>query len=550
MHHSITFGLGRISKSFFRFPWRPPRFLAKSAMVFALAMAMPSSGIGQSQVALDVVDLDSRESVAARVEFTRSAKKLKTDRKTLAVGNTWLVEGSLPLQPPPGDYEFVVQRGPEFHTIAGGFTIERGSRDTVLIEIPRSIAMHEEGWYSGDLGSDLPPDQLARWQVADAIDMVVHSSMKAEPQPAKRTNKQKDEPKFGSPEQVGYRWVGSSMEYRSSTVGLAVHRWPEALEPPSDPYEALEQIEGNPDAIAEVTQLAAGDLPVLLAHPKVRMARVLSYTSRDKGDVPLALDRNADDDLFAKLSIDLGKNRWSIPVIAPFPDKDQIRFRGPRGAGLLSEAIYWLALDAGVRIPPTAASGFGFGDTHLGYNRVYAYCESQPSADAWWHAIVQGESFVTNGPLLRVMINGVPPGTVQASYNNEPIPLSIGVSLAVRDPVDYLDVIFNGETLYNAKLEDHYRKGEFPPIEINRSGWLVVRVVTGRDEGYRYATSAPFYFEIDGRKAVQRKAATFFRQWLERVERSEEGKASDSSARQRAIQRARTFWEERLAQAD
>jgi hypothetical protein len=555
MRHSITFSLRRISKSSFPTELLPPLFLLKSGMAIALAMAMPSLGVGQSQVELDIVDIDSREPVAARVEFTRSAKKLKTDRKTLAVGATWLAESSLVLQPPLGDYEFVVQRGPEFHTITGGFTIERGSRDTVLIEVPRSIDMHEEGWYSGDLGSDLPPDQLARWQVADAIDMVVqsslvHSSLKEKPQPAKRANKQKDEPKFGSPEEVGHRWLGSSVEYRSSTVGLAVHRWPEALEAPTDPYEALEGIETDPDAFGEITQLVVGDLPVLLAHPKVRMARVLSYASRAKGDVPLGLDRNADDDLFAKLSIDLGKNRWSLPVIAPFPDKDQIRFRGPRGTGLLSEAIYWLALDAGVRIPPTAASGLGFGDTHLGYNRVYAYCESQPSPEAWWHAIVQGECFVTNGPLLRVMINEVPPGTVQASYNNQPIPLSIAVSLAVRDPVDYLDVIFNGETLYNAKLEDHYRKGEFPPIEINRSGWLVVRVVTSRDEGYRYATTAPFYFEIDGRRAIQRKAVEFFREWLRRVERSEEGQASDSPARRRAIERAKAFWEEKRSESN
>jgi hypothetical protein len=148
------------------------------------------------------------------------------------------------------------------------------------------------------------------------------------------------------------------------------------------------------------------------------------------------------------------------------------------------------------------------------------------------------------------MINEVPPGTVQASYNNQPIPLSIAVSLAVRDPVDYLDVIFNGETLYNAKLEDHYRKGEFPPIEINRSGWLVVRVVTSRDEGYRYATTAPFYFEIDGRRAIQRKAVEFFREWLRRVERSEEGQASDSPARRRAIERANAFWEEKRSESN
>jgi len=526
---------------------------------------------GQNQVTLELVDTQTSEPIAARIEFTKSAKKLKLDRKPLSAGDTWLAEGSLGIQPTPGDYEFLVQRGPEFHTIRGGFTIERGSHDTVQIEVPRSIDMHDEGWYSGDLCSEMDAEQLGRWQIADAIDMVVHadnpSSSKNQPPknqapknpaPANNKNKQIDAPKFGGPNEVGYRWLGSSLEYRDSALGLALHRLSADRNPsespfpspaPTDPYEALDAIDEDPLALAEITQLLAPDLPIVLAHPRVRCARVLNLANRPQRDAVLELDRNQDDDLFAKLSIDLGKSRWLLPVLAPFPHRDQIRFRSPRSAGLMSEAIYWLALDAGLRLPPSAASGFGSGSTHLGYNRIYAYCDSEPTPESWWRSIARGESFITNGPLLRVKINGLLPGSVQVGYRGEPIPLSIDVSLSVRDPVEYVDIIFNGQTLYNAKLEDHYRKGEFPPLEIHQSGWLVVRVVTEQETGYRLATTAPFYFEFDGQKRIDRKGVEFFQQWLARTESLRAQGSKTSPARDRAIQQAKEFWEQRWSES-
>lgn len=540
MLYSIAFGLRRTSKSACEPSGCRGLFAPVSWICLAVGMAIGPACHGQNQVVLEVVDTESREPIPARIEFTRSGKKLKRDRKTLIFGDTWLAEGSLTMQPPPGEYEFLVHRGPEFNTIRGGFTIERGSRDTVLIELPRSIDIHAEGWYSGDLSSDVAPELLSRWQAADALDMVVHAS---DPSSAKRAQPSKDAPKRGGPDEVGYGWMGSSVEYRSPTIGLALHRL--SIPAPNDPYEALEAIETDPSAIAEITQMLSPDLPILLAHPKVRTVRVLNGTNRSQRDALLELDRNPDDGLFAKLNMDLGKGRWNISILAPFPEKDQIRFRGPRGAGRMSEAVHWLALDAGLRLSPTAASGFGSSETHLGYNRVYAYCDTVPTSEEWWHAIDKGETFITNGPLLRVKINEVPPGTVQGNYRGEPIPLDIAVSLAVRDPVDYLDVIFNGVSLYNAKLEDHYRKGEFPPLEIDQSGWLVVRVVTAHEQGYRLATTAPFYFDFGGRNRIDRKAVEFFLEWLARIETSIADQGIDTAPRRRAMERAKTFWQEK-----
>ena len=144
----------------------------------------------------------------------------------------------------------------------------------------------------------------------------------------------------------------------------------------------------------------------------------------------------------------------------------------------------------------------------------------------------------------------MPPGSVQASYRGQPIPIDIGVSLSVREPVDYLDVIFNGETMYSAKLEDHYKRGEFPPMEIDQSGWLVIRVITAHEKGYRLATTAPFYFEFDGKPRVSRRAVDFFEDWLAKSKAVIAAVPKELEQMRPWIAAAEQFWKQRRVESN
>ena len=69
--------------------------------------------------------------------------------------------------------------------------------------------------------------------------------------------------------------------------------------------------------------------------------------------------------------------------------------------------------------------------------------------------------------------------------------------LAVRDPVDYLDVIHNGEVRYSAKLDEFAKAGgEIPKLEIKESGWVMIRVVTGYEDHLRASFSAPLVHRL------------------------------------------------------
>jgi hypothetical protein len=208
------------------------------------------------------------------------------------------------------------------------------------------------------------------------------------------------------------------------------------------------------------------------------------------------------------------------------------------------EQIYWKILDAGLRIPPTAGSGFGETPSPLGYNRVYALVGSK-NEHSWWDAIRRGNSFVSNGPLLRVAINGMPPGHV--FQVGSAIELDIGVALTTSDPVEYLEVIFNGSSIYKAALDEHAKHGgKIPPLEIKQAGWLIVRVVTARDFTYRLATTAPFYFELNGQNRIDSKAVEFFKSWLNRArEEIKQLPPAVQSLHEPYLKSAERFWDAR-----
>ena len=523
-----------------------------------------SKCVGQGAVQLEFADKESGEPVSARISFTKSAKKLTRPRKVLFAGDQWLAEKRFPLTPPNGDFEFTVQRGPEFSEIQGGFTIEPRAKDTVRIDVPRTISMRDEKWYSGDHYSPLPPSDLLRWQFADAVDLAVS----AESKPATKRGAPKTTiesmvkpPKSDdsqSPNLVGLGLgsVSRLLEWEHGAVLLHGNGPREsnvpnetesnALHDSIEAFQWLDDAKNRTDLVAELVRPWSRDLPLLLASDSIRSVQILSSCNRPGGDDRIVLGKVNDKRILGKVLLDNGKEKTPSEIFAPFGQDETVRFKDARGLGKLSEAIYWQMLEAGLRITPTAGSGFDGNDTHVGYNRVYAYCDTVPNEASWWQAIAQGHTFVTNGPLLRATINGLPPGSVQSSYRSQNISLDIAVSLAVRDPVDYLDVVFNGDTIYSAKLEEHYKRGEFPPIEIDKSGWLVIRVVTEHAKGYRFATTAPFYFVFDGRPRVSKMGVSFFQQWQKAAEASLAESADELTKYQPWIARSNTFWESRL----
>ena len=235
--------------------------------------------------------------------------------------------------------------------------------------------------------------------------------------------------------------------------------------------------------------------------------------------------------------------------------RDKSLFPGPRGNGRWSEAVYYHVLNCGLRMPPAAGSGSGANDNPVGTNRVYVHCGEAFSPVAWWEGLRAGRVFVTNGPLLRTMVESEPPGYVFRIEAGQPLTLEIGLNLATRVPVEYLQIIKDGAVAAEVRLADwKNRKGKLPPVTFDESGWFLVRAVTNNARSYQFASTGPYYVEQAGRPRVSKRSVQFFLDWIAAAE-DHLRKQPNLTEAQLSVQLAqqettRTFFADLLARAN
>jgi hypothetical protein len=199
--------------------------------------------------------------------------------------------------------------------------------------------------------------------------------------------------------------------------------------------------------------------------------------------------------------------------------RDKALFPGTRGNGRWSETVYYHVLNCGLRVPPVAGSGAGSNDNPVGTNRVYVFCGKKFSTAAWWEGLEAGRVFVTNGPLLRPLVEGEPPGYVFHATPGSPLALEIGLNLATRVPAEYLQIIKNGAMEVEVRLADwKEKKGKLPPVTFDASGWFLVRAVTSNPQTYQFASSGPYYVMQGDRPRISRKSVQFFLDWIDAAE--------------------------------
>ncbi len=476
------------------------------------------------KIELQMKEEESGEELTCRVRLKGANDRELRIRGALHQSGWNLVENPMKFEGRAGEYRYEVTHGPQFARGTGGFTLDRKSEAVDIIRLPRHSDLAVEGWRGGDLLAHVKPAECAQWLVAEdlAMSAVVHELTTGD------MGKEETRVVANSNAKGEKAWI-DSVSYRDARPngGLTLHHWTPGRDVPDwvPSSKLLVMAKEKATTFCEIQRLWARDVPIWLASGKVDGVQILSEHLTIEGE---------------------GAAKVSAP-----PEIDNAMFMGPRGPGRLVEFIYWRLLESGLRIPPTAGSGFGKTPSPLGYNRVYAM-SGDPSPEAWWQSLRAGQSFVTNGPLLRASVNECLPGNVFVATDKQPIELDIDLKLTVADPVEYLDVIFNGQTLYQARLDEYAKAGgKIPPQLIKESGWLVIRVVTERDFTYRIATTAPFYFEVNGQPRISREAFQFFQAWLSRTEQSIASESEQArNAAQPFLVAAKKFWSSRLEQAN
>jgi hypothetical protein len=232
--------------------------------------------------------------------------------------------------------------------------------------------------------------------------------------------------------------------------------------------------------------------------------------------------------------------------------RDAKRLPPPLGNGFWTQEIYYHVLNCGLRIPPSAGTASGVLPNPVGYNRVYVQLGDDFSWDKWWDGLRAGRVFVTNGPLLRVLVNGQHPGHVFSGPKDKEVELDVKVSLTSRDPIRFLEIIKNGQVERKVPYEDWARTRTLGRISFQKSGWFLVRAITENPKTFRFASTGPFYVEVgDVKQHISRASVQFFIDWVQ--ERMDRIKLDDPEQKKSVLQhhrRAETFWQAILASAN
>jgi hypothetical protein len=474
------------------------------------------------QLAITALDEETQEPLAVRMELRDARGRPVRARPEGAVvaGESIYFDGAVTLQLRRGQYQFLIEAGPEYRTRPGHFTIDRSAEDVEEVTLKRSVDMRAEGWWAGDLDVDASAADLPLMMRARGVDFVPATALVNDRGQCRRAKTPPRERETVEASLIHGPWT--ALDYRRGggilLVGgdraVDVCQW-KVNEP------SLSSLAAGRQAGACVVALTptAWDLPLWVASGKLDAVQVL--------------------------------HRYTMEGASPADPRerpcDPARFAGKLGAGRCGEAIYHHLLNCGLRLPPAAGSGAGAlsgrkaADTPPGFNRTYVFCDEAFSLETWLAGLRAGQVTITNGPLLRTRAEGRPPGYVFQLERGEKHELQIALDLAfyAEHQVEYLEIVKDGRAVHQIRLAElAERAGRLPPVEFDGSGWFLVRAVTNNPGLYQYASTGPYYVEVDYRPRISRASVKYFLDWLDAAA----AKFADNAAVLADIEAARTFW--------
>lgn len=157
----------------------------------------------------------------------------------------------------------------------------------------------------------------------------------------------------------------------------------------------------------------------------------------------------------------------------------------------------------------------------VGMNRVLLDTGGRRDPDAAFAALKAGRGFVSNAPLLGMIVAEATPGdTLDFAA---PGKRAYRIALRSSVPVDHLELVQNGRVVKSfTPTRDRRRLDAEGELHIENGGWLLLRAWNdGADpqvlDLYPYATTNPIYLKFPDGAPPAPDDAAYFVAWLDRV---------------------------------
>lgn len=465
-----------------------------------LAEAVPQERLNAGRLRVEARDGATNASVPARYYLTDWTGTPQNPKGAIVYDKEpehhfVTADQGFELSLPPGRYQLVTERGPEYRPDTREFDVEEGRPRQEIVRLERWIDMNQRGWYSGDLHNHRRLDHIPALLLAEDLNV--------------------------APTITDWVWEDRAVAtppHTSDPVRLV-----DARHVYSVLDKEVERLESGPGAVALLGLRSAIPFEGYRVHPTdatyCRLAREQGgYVDAEKivwrdGAALAALGLidfvGIVHNHFNRHGVELETERWGmIPKSRP-------EFDTVAGMPLWSMEIYYRLLNCGFRLPASAGSASGVKAAPLGYNRVYVNVAGPFSYANWFRSLKAGRSFATNGPMLFLSADGRGPGDVLRVDGARRQVRLRAEALSPR-PLDRLELVVNGRLVRTVTTADEAGRWVVESeATFSHDGWAIARAFEPAGRTIRFAHTSPVYVEA-GRPAPAADDARFFIEWIDR----------------------------------
>ena len=372
-------------------------------------------------------------------------------------GTFWIVTEPFEMNLPPGDWEVVIRHGAEHQVVSDSFTLKSGERAEKIYRPKRWVNMPKKGWYSGD---DHVHCQIL--SDSDAANLMAY----VEAEDVRLANVVK----MGDIHRTFFQQRGFGKDFRVvNGPGRNV------LSPGQECPRTHQQL-GH--TLAMNTRSFVRDTSKYYLYDTV-----FDEVHRQGG---LSGHAHVNRDLFfvhRDMSLNIPQHKVDFAEILQF--------------GKLGTDLYYEFLNLGYRLTASAGSDLPWGGT-IGEVRVYARLEEKPfSADNWFEAFGQGRTFVSNGPMLELEVEGAGPGDTLELKRDRPVRVRARLRANPDTGAGSLELIAHGEVIEIARAADAGQSEIVMDVSVPVKGgvWLALK---GTSADGSLAHSTPVYIARKG----------------------------------------------------
>lgn len=355
-------------------------------------------------------------------------------------GRAWCSPGPFDMAVPPGEWHIMVRRGVEFTPMVDTFTASPGQTIERTYRLRRWVNMAGKGWYSGDdhvharMMSDDDARRLMAWIQAE--DLHVANIVK-----------------MGAINGTWFEQRGFGKDYRFIDRDYVLSPGQEC--PRTDDQIGHTLAMNITEMVRNTDTYFCYDLVADGVHAQ---GGLWGYAHVATGQFHVHRD----------MSLNVPAGRCDFTEILQF--------------GNLGTELYYDFLNAGFKLTASAGSDVPWGGT-VGEARMYADLgRSEFSADGWFEAVRRGRTFVTDGPMIELHVDGAGPGDeIRVSENRK---------LQVRartwgDPDRMLplqlEIVRQGDVIRSAHTTDRQAEASLDfEVDSGNGFWIAARA-RGRD---------------------------------------------------------------------